>query len=188
MAHDPLASLSPDLVQRLGRVKLLALDVDGVLTDGQLIFHADGTELKAFNTLDGHGIKLARRAGIDVALITGRSSPMVSQRAKALGIQHVQQGVERKLPALASLCAELSLSLEEVAYCGDDLPDLPCIDRCGVGISVPGAPFYIRERARWVTERCGGHGAVREITDTLLAAQGRLDGVVNSYLKDGPLI
>ncbi|WP_348827888.1 HAD hydrolase family protein [Halomonas sp. RT37] len=187
MSHELLASLAPDLVERLRHIKLLALDVDGVLTDGRLYFHADGSELKAFNTLDGHGLKLAKRAGIQVALITGRSSPMVTQRARALGIEHVQQGVERKLPALESLCDSLGLALDQVAYCGDDLPDLPCIHRSAVGITVPGAPCYLRQHADWVTQVAGGHGAVREITDTLLMAQGRLDDIIDSYLSNGPL-
>ncbi|QFT85688.1 3-deoxy-D-manno-octulosonate 8-phosphate phosphatase KdsC [Halomonas sp. THAF12] len=173
----------PDLVERLRRVRLLALDVDGVLTDGRLYFDADGDSLKAFHTLDGHGLKLVQRAGIQVALITGRDSPMVTRRASALGIRHLHQGIEKKLPTLRQLCRDLALDLSEIAYCGDDLPDLAPIHRAGVGISVPGAPSYIRRHADWVTEREGGHGAVREICDTLLQAQDRLDAVLDTYLN-----
>lgn len=175
-------SLDSHLVDRLRRIRLLALDVDGVLTDGRLYFQADGVEIKAFHTHDGHGIKLAQRAGIVVAFITGRDSPMVSRRAAALGVKHVFQGAEKKLGVLRELCTRLGLELEQVAYCGDDMPDVAPIRRAGVGISVPGAPAYIRKHADWVTESAGGHGAVREICDTLLQAQGHWDAVLDTYL------
>ncbi|TLF49643.1 HAD family hydrolase [Halomonas urmiana] len=181
MSLDP-PLLDSQLVDRLRRVRLLALDVDGVLTDGRLYFQTDGVEIKAFHTLDGHGIKLLQRAGIVVALITGRDSPMVSRRAAALGIQHVFQGAEKKLTVLRELCARLEMELDQVAYCGDDMPDVAAIRRAGVGISVPGAPSYIRKHADWVTEAVGGHGAVREICDTLLQAQGHWDAVLDTYL------
>jgi len=174
--------LDSQLVDRLRRVRLLALDVDGVLTDGRLYFQADGGEIKAFHTLDGHGIKLVQRAGIVVALITGRDSPIVSRRAAALGIKHVFQGTEQKLTVLRELCQRLNLGLDQVAYCGDDMPDVGAIQRAGVGISVPGAPVYIRQQADWVTTAVGGHGAVREICDTLLQAQGHWDAVLDTYL------
>ncbi|MCH4561634.1 MULTISPECIES: KdsC family phosphatase [Halomonas] len=174
--------LDTQLVDRLRRVRLLALDVDGVLTDGRLYFQADGIEIKAFHTHDGHGLKLLKRAGLEVALITGRDSPMVSRRAAALGIKHLYQGVEKKLPMLRELCTRLGLELDQVAYCGDDLPDAGAIKRAGVGISVPGAPAYIRRHADWVTDSPGGHGAVREICDVLLQAQGHWDAVVDTYL------
>ncbi|MBS9402060.1 HAD hydrolase family protein [Halomonas sp. TRM85114] len=170
------------LTDRLRHIRLLALDVDGVLTDGQLYFQADGIEIKGFNTLDGHGIKLLQRAGFTVALITGRDSPMVSHRATSLGIKHLYQGVERKLPKLRDLCLQLGLSLDQVAYCGDDMPDIGAIRHAGVGITVPGAPDYVCQLADWVTQREGGHGAVREICDTLLKAQGHWDAVLDTYL------
>ncbi|SDN20901.1 KdsC family phosphatase [Vreelandella arcis] len=173
---------SADLLDRLRRVRLFALDVDGVLTDGRLYFQADGVEIKAFHTQDGHGLKLLKRAGISVALITGRDSPMVSQRAAALGIPHVFQGCENKLTTLRGLCQQLGLDLPQVAYCGDDLPDLASIKRAGVGITVPNAPDYMHTHADWVTERLGGHGAVREICDTLLDAQGHWGAVIDTYL------
>ncbi|SEM74876.1 KdsC family phosphatase [Halomonas caseinilytica] len=183
MRHES-PSLAPHLLDRLRRVRLLALDVDGVLSDGRLYFHADGNEIKAFHTLDGHGIKLIRNAGIEVALITGRDSPMVSRRAAALGISHLHQGIARKLPVLHQLCEQLDITLDQVAYCGDDMPDLAPIFQAGVGISVPGAPSYIRQHADWVTERPGGHGAVREICDALLQAQGQWDAMLDAYLND----
>ena len=173
----------PDaLLDRLRRVKLLAIDVDGVLTDGRLYFQADGIEIKAFHTQDGHGLKLLKRVGIHVALITGRDSPMVSQRAAALGITHVYQGCEDKLTTLRALCQRLDITLEQVAYCGDDLPDLAPIKRSGVGITVPNAPDYMHPHADWITERLGGHGAVREICYTLLTSQGHWDAVLDTYL------
>ncbi|MBB3143399.1 KdsC family phosphatase [Halomonas organivorans] len=174
--------MDPQLVDRLRHVRLLAMDVDGVLTDGRLYFQSDGGEVKAFHTLDGHGIKLVQRAGIQVALITGRDSPMVSRRAAALGIQHLHQGIEHKLPVLRQLCQRLGLTLAQTAYCGDDMPDVAAIRQAGVGISVPGAPSYIRQQADWVTAREGGFGAVREICDTLLQTQGHWDAVLDTYL------
>mgnify|MGYP003661542764 FL=1 len=175
-------TLPAALLDRLRRVRLLALDVDGVLTDGRLYFQADGIEIKAFHTQDGHGLKLLKRVGIHVALITGRDSPMVSQRAAALGIDHVHQGCEDKLITLRSLCQRLDIELDQVAYCGDDLPDLSAIKRCGVGIAVPNAPDYMHIHADWTTERLGGHGAVREICDTLLESQGHWGAVLDTYL------
>ncbi|GEN27574.1 hypothetical protein HVA01_12200 [Halovibrio variabilis] len=175
-------TLSAALLDQLRRVRLLALDVDGVLTDGRLYFQADGIEIKAFHTQDGHGLKLLKRVGIHVALITGRDSPMVSQRAAALGIDHVHQGCEDKLATLRGLCQRLDLALENVAYGGDDLPDLAAIKRCGVGITVPNAPHYMHTHADWTTERLGGHGAVREICDTLLESQGHWGAVLDTYL------
>lgn len=183
MRHDA-PSLAPQLLDRLRQVRLLALDVDGVLSDGRLYFQTDGNEIKAFHTLDGHGIKLVQSAGVEVALITGRDSPMVSRRANALGISHLHQGISHKLPVLRQLCEQLGIELDQVAYCGDDMPDLAAIHQAGVGISVPGAPSYIRQHADWVTERPGGHGAVREICDALLQAQGQWDAILDTYLND----
>lgn len=182
MNHEP-RPLDPQLIERLRRVRLLALDVDGVLSDGQLYFDSDGVEIKSFSVLDGHGLKLAKRFGIEVALITGRDSPMVTRRAAALGIKHLYQGVEKKLPVLRELCQQLNITLDEVAYCGDDMPDLAAIYHSAVGISVPNAPDYIQRHADWVTQRAGGQGAAREICDTLLRAQGHWDALLDSYLQ-----
>ncbi|MBZ9557188.1 MULTISPECIES: HAD family hydrolase [unclassified Modicisalibacter] len=181
MVLDPRLN-HPALVERARHVRLLALDVDGVMTDGQLYFQADGQETKAFSTQDGQGIKLLRQAGVEVALITGRDSPMVTRRAAALGIEHVFQGSDAKLDLLRRLIQRLGLAMHQVAYCGDDLPDLAPIKRAGLGISVPNAPRYIREHALWVTDRAGGHGAVREICDGLLELQGHWASVLDTYL------
>ena len=176
------SSFAPHLLNRLRKIRLLALDVDGVLTDGRLYFQSDGVEIKAFHTQDGLGLKLLSRAGLQVAFLTGRESPMVSQRAASLGITHVFQSCEDKLATLRELCRRQEIELDHVAYCGDDLPDLAVIQRAGIGITVPGAPDYIRARADHVTERSGGHGAVREICDALLQAQGHRDALIDTYL------
>lgn len=173
---------APDLVERARHIHLLVLDVDGVMTDGQLYFQADGQEIKAFATQDGQGIKLLYQAGLEVALITGRESPMVERRAAALGIAHVIQGRDDKLEVLETLLPKLALTFDQVAYCGDDLPDLAPIRYAGLGISVPNAPAYIRAHADWVTERPGGQGAVREICDGLLELQGHWPAVLDRYL------
>ncbi|WP_048308359.1 HAD family hydrolase [Halomonas sp. PR-M31] len=170
------------LIQRAHNIRLLALDVDGVMTDGRLHFQSDDQESKTFNTQDGLGIKLLRQTGIQVAIITGRESSMVTRRAEALGIEHVIQGRDDKFEALQSLLAQLNMELQQVAYCGDDLPDLSAIKHAGLGISVPNAPLYIREHADWVTERPGGHGAVRDICDSLLAWQGHWPAIFDTYL------
>ncbi|GAB2796165.1 HAD family hydrolase [Halomonas shantousis] len=170
------------LLEKARQIRLLALDVDGVMTDGSLHFQADGQEIKSFNILDGQGIKLLLQSGMQVALITGRESPMVSRRADELGIEHVMQRHSDKLSALTELRHKLGLEMPQIAYCGDDLPDLAAICRVGLGISVPNAPHYIRQNAAWVTERHGGQGAVREICDLLLEAQGHWASVLDTYL------
>lgn len=178
--------ISPHLVDRARQVRLLVLDVDGVLSDGRLYYQADGQETKTFYIHDGHGLKLLRQAGLEVALITGRNSPIVSRRAAELGIEHLEQGREDKLDALRQLCQHLGLELAHVAYCGDDLPDLPAIRRAGLGISVPNAPSYVRAHADWITTQPGGHGAVREICDALLDVQGHWGAVIDTYLHEKP--
>lgn len=162
-------------------IKLLVLDVDGILTDNRLYFSASGEELKAFNTQDGLGIKLLQQSGVAVALITGRQSDIVADRAKSLGIEHVAQGRDDKLNVLDDLLSKLGMGYEDVAYAGDDLPDLACISRVKLGISVPNGHFLVRDAARAVTSKPGGEGAVREICDWLLIAQGNLDLVTAPF-------
>ncbi len=170
------------VLEKAARIRLLALDVDGVLTDGRLLFGNSGEEIKAFHILDGLGIKLLQRSGIEVAIITGRRSDLVARRAAELGLEHLVQGQEDKLQALEALCAGLGIGLEETAYMGDDLPDLAALHRAGLGISVPnGHPFVVRH-ADWCTERSGGSGAVREACDLILLAQGRLQAIQDAYL------
>lgn len=177
-----MPDLPKDILDKAQNIKLLVLDVDGVLSDGKLYFSDKGDELKAFNTLDGQGIKLLQNAGLEVALITGRTSNIVASRAKELGISTLVQGREDKLTALDDILAELNLNYQEVAYIGDDLPDLACIRRVGFGVTVPNANPVILQHALCCTERSGGQGAVREICDLILQAQNKFDEAIAPYL------
>lgn len=154
------------------RLKILVLDVDGVLTDGRITYSSSGEELKAFNIKDGLGIKLVQRAGIRVAIITGRRSTIVERRARELGIEHLVQGRDDKLKALEELCGELELELSECAYMGDDLPDLGAIMAAGIGLTVADAAGTVLNAADWQSTHPGGHGAVREACEALLKARG----------------
>lgn len=166
-----LARLSAPLARRL---KLLVLDVDGVMTDGSLYFGARGEVLKAFNVRDGHGIKLLQAAGIDVAVISGRRSPAVVKRCRDLGIRHVTQGAADKSAALDGLLRKAGLeNAREVACMGDDTPDIPIFVRCGVAVAVADAHPLALASAGFVTRLAGGRGAVRELCDALLAARAR---------------
>lgn len=153
-------------------IRLLVLDVDGVLTDGKLYFAPGGAEIKAFNTLDGHGIKTLQRSGVEVAIISGRSSEQVNRRAEALGIRHVIQGREDKFTALQELLQEHPCPLEQIAMMGDDWPDLSVITQVGLALTVPNAHLEVRQRAHWQSRAPGGEGAVREACDLILLAQG----------------
>jgi 3-deoxy-D-manno-octulosonate 8-phosphate phosphatase (KDO 8-P phosphatase) len=139
--------------------------------------------LKAFHIQDGLGIKLLLRSGVDIAIITGRRSALVARRAKELGIRHVIQGREDKLAALETMRTELGIELEQIAYVGDDLPDLSAIRAAGLGIAVANAVAVVAEHAAHKTVRCGGDGAVREVCELILHAQGKLDGIVEQYLQ-----
>lgn len=174
--------LSVRIKEKAARIRLLALDVDGVLSDGRLFFAEDGQELKTFDTQDGHGIKMLQSAGIEVAIITGRTTQLVQRRAANLKIKHLLQGREDKLVALKELISELGYELEEVAYVGDDWPDLPAILASGLGVAVANAHCELRTRADHVTTLTGGRGAVREVCDLLLQAQDRYDAALAPYL------
>lgn len=154
-------------------IKLLLLDVDGVLTDGSLYFCEDGTEIKAFNSLDGHGIRMLIENEIEVGIITGRSSSIVASRANDLGISILFQGQSDKLSALATILEENNYAPDEVAYAGDDLPDLPVMKKVGLSIAVPNAHGLVLGFASVSTSAAGGQGAVREISDYLLEAQDK---------------
>lgn len=171
-----------DLVQRARNVRLLVLDVDGVLTDGKLYFLADGSEAKAFSTLDGQGIKMLMNSGVQAAIITGRSSSVVERRAANLGIEHVIQGREDKRIALDELLSQLQLSYQQVAYLGDDLPDLAPIRCVALGVAVANANAFVRQHAQAVTALGGGEGAARELCEFIMAAQGTLDAAQSAYL------
>ena len=170
-----------EAIQKARAIKLLVLDVDGVLTDGRLWYGNSGEELKAFNIQDGLGIKLLQRAGVEVAIITGRTSQLVARRGAELGIKHIVQGREDKLVALRALCTELNIELSEIAYAGDDLPDLSAIAAVGLGIAVANAMPYVAQYAAHKTVRCGGDGAVREICDLIIQAQGKFEALLEQY-------
>lgn len=170
-----------DLTARARRIRLLSCDVDGVLTDGRIFVAEDGRELKAYSCLDGLGMKWLERSGVAVAWITGSKAPAVTQRARTLGIARVILGAENKLDPWERLRAELSLQPEECAHIGDDLPDLAVIARCGLGATVPHAPELVQQRAHYVTHNDGGAGAVRELAEFILRAQGKLDGLLRAY-------
>lgn len=171
-----------ELLQRASAIRLAIFDVDGVLTDGRLYFMPDGTEFKSFNTLDGQGIKMLMASGVEVAIISGRNSPLVQQRAANLGIRHLIQGREDKLNALAELRLDLDVELEQIAFLGDDLPDLPVMRRVGLGIAVASADSFVREQAHGITTAAGGAGAAREFCELIMFAQGSLDAARAAYL------
>ncbi|KGJ94276.1 3-deoxy-manno-octulosonate-8-phosphatase KdsC [Colwellia psychrerythraea] len=157
------------------QIKLLVCDVDGVFSDGRIYLGNDGEELKAFHTKDGFGIKALGASGVDVAIITGRNSAIVANRMKALNVAHIIQGQEDKLPALIDLIEQLGITIEEVAYIGDDVPDLPCIKAVGLGISVCDGHPLVLEAADYATFTRGGFGAVRETCDLIMQSQNTLD-------------
>lgn len=164
-----------------GAVRLLALDVDGVLTDGAIVYGNGGEEFKAFNIRDGLGIKLVQRAGIEVALITGRRSALVERRAAELGIGTVVQGREDKRRALGELCASRGIEFAHCAYMGDDLPDLGAVRAAGIGLTVADACGELLAAADWRSTLPGGRGAVREACEALLGARGQLPALLADY-------
>lgn len=165
---------SSDLLARARAVRMLSCDVDGVLTDGKIYYADDGSEIKAFSTLDGLGLKMLHEAGIVVAWITGSSAPAVTRRAKSLLVAHVVLGAENKLTPWERLRSELGMVAEECAHIGDDLPDLPVLVRCGLSATVPHAPEAVKRHAHYVTRAEGGAGAVREVCELILGARGDL--------------
>jgi 3-deoxy-D-manno-octulosonate 8-phosphate phosphatase (KDO 8-P phosphatase) len=171
------------IVEKAKKLKLLILDVDGVLTDGKLFFDNQGNEYKSFHARDGHGIKLLRQTGVEVAVISGRKSNSVALRMKNLGIEYVYQGHENKQAAFDELIQKTGIMPEQAAHVGDDLLDLPIMMRVGLAIAVNDANFAVKQRAHWCTTLPGGHGAVREVCDFIMQAQGNFEGIVNFYLK-----
>ena len=153
-------------------VRMIVFDVDGVLTDGSLYYGDDGQEYKAFNSRDGHGIKMLRASGVEPAIITGRTSQVVLNRARNLGIVHLFQGADDKLLAFEQLLASVALAPEQIAYMGDDLVDLPVLRRCGLAIGVPDAPEEVKARCHYITRAEAGRGAAREACELIMRAQG----------------
>jgi 3-deoxy-D-manno-octulosonate 8-phosphate phosphatase (KDO 8-P phosphatase) len=173
MAATPLTA-----TERARRVKLMIFDVDGVLTDGGLVFTAEGDTMKVFHSMDGHGAKLLRQAGIETAIITGRKSGIVAVRAKELKITHLYQGVENKPEAFADLLKQTGMTPEECGYMGDDWVDLGVMLKVGFAAAPANSHPEVIARAHWVSEARGGHGAVREVCDALLRAQNKYDALL----------
>ncbi|VAX32828.1 3-deoxy-D-manno-octulosonate 8-phosphate phosphatase [hydrothermal vent metagenome] len=173
-----------DLVLEAARkIKLLILDVDGVLTDGGIILDNEGNELKSFHVRDGHGIRLLIRKGVDVAIITGRRSKVVERRAHELGVKEVYQKCFNKVVAYEQIKETFSVQDEEIAYIGDDVVDIPLLRRVGLPVTVADASGDVRAFSMIVTGNKGGRGAVREITDLILKAKGFWEGIINDYIK-----
>ena len=177
-----------DLIKKAAQVKLLVLDVDGILSNGQIIYDANGIETKAFSVQDGVGIKSLARYGILTAIITGRSSPMVDKRAQEIGINYVVQGRDDKLIALnellASIDQDLNISAADCAYMGDDLPDIKALQTVGFAATVPNAHSEVINRCDMVTTRAGGYGAVREVCDLILKGHGHYQDFMAHYTLD----
>ncbi|MEZ5530295.1 MAG: HAD-IIIA family hydrolase [Porticoccaceae bacterium] len=177
-----MSILDRKIINRARQIRLLLLDVDGVLTDGSLYYGNNGEELKAFNIQDGLGIKLLQKNDIKVGIITGRSSELLARRARELGIELVVQGREDKLTALNEVLDTCDYKMDEIAFLGDDLPDLAVIRRVGLGVAVANARPVVAENALWQTETRGGYGAVRELAEFILHAQDKLESTLASYL------
>jgi 3-deoxy-D-manno-octulosonate 8-phosphate phosphatase (KDO 8-P phosphatase) len=171
------------IIEKAKQLKLLILDVDGVLTDGKLFFDDNGKEYKSFHARDGHGIKLLQQTGVQVAVISGRKSLPVALRMKHLGIAHIYQGHEDKRAAFAEILAKMNITAAQAAHVGDDVLDLPIMTQVGLAIAVQDAHFAVKQRAHWCTPSAGGQGAVREVCDFIMQAQGSFDSILNSYLS-----
>ena len=172
-----------DLKQRAQAIQLIIFDVDGVMTDGGLIIGDDGLEYKSFNTQDGLGMKLLKASGVQMAIITGRTSKVVTQRAESTGVAHFYQGVDDKLVAFNDLITKLNIAPQNCAFMGDDVVDLPPMLRCGLAVTVPAAPDCVKQRAHYTTSREGGRGAVREICEIIMQAQGTYDAQFAQFFK-----
>jgi 3-deoxy-D-manno-octulosonate 8-phosphate phosphatase (KDO 8-P phosphatase) len=171
-----------NILKKAAKIKLLVFDIDGVLTDGHIYLSEHQEIFKAFHVHDGVGIKMIQGAGIETAIITGSQSPIVKLRAQYLGIPHVHQVIENKIPAYENLLATLKMENEEVAYLGDDLPDLPLMRRAGLSIASANATPFVRDHANWTTQAEGGAGAAREVCELILRAKGLLDKIHRRYL------
>ncbi len=172
-----------ELYDRARRIRLVVFDVDGVLTDGSLYITDAGEEFKAFHSQDGHGMKMLQATGIQLAIITGRTSRSVELRAQNLGVGILYQGVEDKLVVFEQILASFGFEDESCAYMGDDVVDLPVMLRCGLAVAVPDAPPLVKSRAHYVTRQRGGRGAVRELCEIIMHAQGTFDAQMQPYLR-----
>lgn len=174
--------MSPDALQRAGALKLMVFDVDGVLTDGTLYLSDAGDEIKAFNTLDGHGMKMLHESGVAVAILTARRSRVVELRARDLGIELLRQGAGDKRAAFDEMLAGQRIEARSAGYMGDDLIDLPVLRYCGFAATVPAAPEALQARAHYVASLPGGRGAAREVCEFIMRAQGSFERAIEAYL------
>ncbi len=174
----------PEVMERAKAIRLLILDVDGVLTDGSLYFGPQGEALKVFHVRDGHGLKMLQKAGIEVAFLSGRRSDAAYHRAKELGINRFHEGLRDKVAVMEEIMASMGIEAAAVAAVGDDLVDLPHLRRSGLAVAVADAVPEVRAAAHWVTSLPGGRGAVREVCDLLLKAREKWEGVVRPWVKD----
>lgn len=179
----PTFDLPRETLARATKIKLVLFDVDGVLTDGRLLIGDDGQEYKAFNSKDGHGIKMMQRHGVATGIITGRTSKVVEHRVRDLGIQHVHQGCAEKLPVYRQLLARLGLQPEQTAFVGDDVVDLPIMLNVGLAVAPRDAHPLVVRHAHWTTPSAGGRGAARELCELILYAQGSYDREMRNYLS-----
>lgn len=180
--HTPALNFDPALLLKAQNVRVAFFDVDGVLTDGGLLFTENGETIKRFCTLDGHGLKMLQKVGITPAVITGRDSAPLRARLKALGITHVRYGTEDKAPAAQEILNELGLDWSQAAHMGDDWPDLAVMTRAAIACAPSNAHVEVKALAHYVTQREGGHGAVREFCDLLLVASGRYAELLRGYV------
>ena len=185
MTYSHLNDFPADVRERAAKIRLVAFDVDGTLTDGKLTLGAGGRETKSFHVADGLGLKLLEKYGIAVALITARQSQVVVARARELGIQHAYIGVQDKLKCLDAIGTRLGIPREEIAFMGDDLPDLRALATAGLAVAPPNAHPWVRERVHWRTRLEGGCGAARELCDLILAARGHADAILKEYIGEG---
>lgn len=172
-----------DILEKAANIKLVIFDIDGVLTTGALYLGDDGQEYKAFNSKDGHGLRMLQDGGVEVAIITGRTSNVVLHRANDLGITRIYQGKREKLPAYEALLEETGLTHQDIAYVGDDVVDLPVMSKVGLAICVQDGHPFVKKHAHWITDKNGGCGAGRDVCELILESQGKLQSMLESYLS-----
>lgn len=171
-----------DVIARAAKVRLMIFDIDGVMTDGSLLYMADGEAIKTFHVHDGLGIKMLQQSGVPTAIITARQSEIITKRAKDLGITHVMQGVHDKRVGFETLLEKLGLTADQCGFLGDDWIDLPVLTRVGFAASVPNGRAEVQARVHHITEARGGHGAVRELCELIMRAQGKYEAALAPYL------
>ena len=171
-----------DIIKKAKNIELVIFDIDGVMTDGSLFFDNQGEEYKAFNSFDGHGLRMLQECGVRVAVITGRKSELVKHRMQDLGVNLLYQGYRDKTPAFELLMKEVNLQKEQITYVGDDVVDLPIMSQLNCAIAVQNAHPFVKQHAHWITDRSGGRGAVRDVCELILEAKGLLDDKLHSYL------